>query len=78
VGVVLVGAGFVQAAADEDPADTAGGERDFADGDDVPERQRPQPALVVAAARSVSRAWRGWPLKMALFGVLRSVRCPFR
>lgn len=41
VGVVLVGADFVQAGADEVPADAAGGERDFADGDDVADDSDP-------------------------------------
>jgi hypothetical protein len=48
---MLVGADLVQAAADEGPAGTADGERDFADGDDVPNGQRPQLAPVIAAGQ---------------------------
>ena len=44
-GAVLVGADLVQAAADEDPANAADGEPDFADG------HRPQLALVIAAGQ---------------------------
>ena len=40
---MLVGADLVQAAADEGPAGAPDGERDLADGHDVPDGQRSQP-----------------------------------
>jgi len=49
VGAVLVGAGLVQAAADEGPADVPDGEPDFADGYDVADGQRAQPPVVIEA-----------------------------
>lgn len=55
VGAALVSADFVQAAADEGPADARDGERDFADGDDVANRERPQVAGVVAAGQVQTR-----------------------